>query len=83
MTIKSDHLGGQVSYADLSSILKRQILAKMRSANENENVAFSMVRPKEGLVPPLYPPEATGAQAEEASSLKAGRRSWQKFGEGL
>lgn len=55
----------------------------MRSAKVNENVAFSMVRPKEGPVPPLYPLEEAEAQAEEAPSLKAGRRNWQKCSEGL
>lgn len=36
--MKNEHLAGEVSYADLSLIPKRQILAKVRSAKESVKV---------------------------------------------
>lgn len=44
--MKTEHLGGQVSYADLSSNLKRQILAKMKTTKEYVQVRCSFLQVK-------------------------------------
>ena len=56
MTIETEYLVGQVSYTDLSLILKRQILAETRPAKENIKVRMQLSsRSKEVSVLPPYP----------------------------